>query len=349
MIRNLFVLLTLTTLALPLLAEAPNLPQTQYHRQTTCQGGYWNEQKWFAGNFDNQGASQSMDDWAKAFNWYGYISIDIHRTDSIGGSYMYRAVDTAIPWSAGFWLTADFDGNGLLDFGFIPYGNSVQSYQFLNYYNASDKKHSFVTHNWWVIANQHTDQTFLIGDYDGIGNLDLYHIRNFSGTLQFEVYSDHYYRRTLYYGSYSHTGGFWMIADFDGDGRPDPVHIFDAGHFSTGINLFDIPQSGSSLQIERWENSPIPFSSFEKWIPLDIDNNGTIDLANVRSPNGLVYISAHLNNGQYFTNTGWVWDQGGYWPSQQWDTADFDGDGIADLGKAFDEGCASIDIHLNMQ
>ncbi|MFN6565798.1 hypothetical protein, partial [Dendronalium sp. ChiSLP03b] len=44
-------------------------------RWATRQGGFWNEQQWASGDFTGDG----RDDFTKAFNDNGLVSIDVHR------------------------------------------------------------------------------------------------------------------------------------------------------------------------------------------------------------------------------------------------------------------------------
>ena len=329
-------------------AGAPVLEPTQYQRLTTCQGGYWEEQQWFAGNFDNKGDSATRDDWAKVFYENGYISIDIHKTKSDGTTEMYRAYGTTRNWEPGTWFMADFNADGLADLGLATdYGGSWHPIRkFINYFDG--KKHTFHMESWFSIQNQYNEQYFFLGNYDDSGSPDLYHIWRAYTVLDITVYPDYVYKAHAYHNqNYGHSGGVWVMADFNGDGRKEPAHIFDDGHNSTGVNVFFLSKTHS--YVKRWGNIPIPFSVNEKWLVMDINNDGLIDLANVRSPNGLVYITAYLNNGSYVSPSAWTWDQHGYSPAQKWAVGDFNGDGRDDLGKVFNEGCASIDVHLNLE
>ena len=81
------------------------------HRWATQQGGFWNTQKWLAGDFDGDGRT----DLANVFGDLGQISIDVHRSTGVTFTMNRWATRQGGFWDAQKWLAGDFDGDGRAD------------------------------------------------------------------------------------------------------------------------------------------------------------------------------------------------------------------------------------------
>ena len=79
-------------------------------RWATRQGGFWDAQKWMAGDFDGDG----KDDLANVFNDSGEATIAVHLSTggSFVGTYPQWAVRQGGFWDAQKWMAGDFDGDG---------------------------------------------------------------------------------------------------------------------------------------------------------------------------------------------------------------------------------------------
>lgn len=79
----------------------------------TAQGGYWESQKWFAGDFNGDG----RDDLAKVFNDHSFSDIDVHLSvlDS-HFSLQHWAYKQGGFWDNQIWKPIDINGDGASDF-----------------------------------------------------------------------------------------------------------------------------------------------------------------------------------------------------------------------------------------
>ena len=75
------------------------------------QGRFWDEQYWFAGDFDNDGA----DDIARAFKDGRNSSIDIYRSDKTRFTIENRVQQQGRFWDEQYWRAGDFNGDGVDD------------------------------------------------------------------------------------------------------------------------------------------------------------------------------------------------------------------------------------------
>jgi len=115
-------------------------------------------------------------------------------------------------------------------------------------------------------------------------------------------------------------------------------------HRSTG-NSFE--RRDASIADEGYKLLPGGYSL--SWHTGDFDRDGRTDLAKFFDDGGAwsvdVYFARLPNT---FFKERWANRQGGYWPSQQWHSADFDGDGSTDFAKFWNHsGQWSADVHLS--
>ena len=77
-------------------------------RWATGQGGFWDAQKWLAGDFNGDG----KDDVAKVFNDNGLASVDVHVSNGSSFSMQRWATRQGGFWDAQQWVVGDFNGDG---------------------------------------------------------------------------------------------------------------------------------------------------------------------------------------------------------------------------------------------
>ena len=92
-------------------------------RWATEQGGYWDGQKWFVGDFDGDG----KDDMGKAFNDNGLASIDFHISTGKGFIMHRAATRQGGFWPEQQWFVGDFDGDGRDEPGKVFSANGLAS------------------------------------------------------------------------------------------------------------------------------------------------------------------------------------------------------------------------------
>ncbi|WP_445635478.1 Peptidase S8/S53 domain-containing protein [Nostoc sp. DSM 114161] len=116
-------------------------------RWATAQGGFWNEQKWLAGDFNGDG----QDDLANVFNDTNQASIDVHLSSRSNFTNQRWATAQGGFWNEQKWLASDFNGDGKDDLANVfneanqasidvYSANSLPNYSFINGYglvNAS--------------------------------------------------------------------------------------------------------------------------------------------------------------------------------------------------------------------
>ena len=92
------------------------------------QGGYWDSQKWFTGDFDGDGKT----DFANLYNDNGFASIDVHRSTGTSFELQHWAGQQGGYWDSQKWFTGDFNGDKKVELTKIwkdigPVVNSVAS------------------------------------------------------------------------------------------------------------------------------------------------------------------------------------------------------------------------------
>jgi hypothetical protein len=307
------------------------------------QNGFWDAQKWLAGDFDGDGRA----DLANVFDDRDQASIDVHQ--STGWTFAVRRWATQQNgfWDAQKWLAGDFDGDGRADLAnvFDDRGQAT--------INVSlSIGTSFAVQRWVTQQNGFWDaQKWLAGDFDGDGRADLANVFDEQGQVSIDVHmstgSSFVVQRWA-----TRQNGFWdaqkwLAGDFDGDGRADLANVFDdLGQASIDVYL----STGWTFASARWVTQQGGFWDAQKWLAADFDGDRRVDLANVFDDLGLDSIDIHRSTGWTFTSERWVTQQGGFWDAQKWLAGDFDGDGRADLANVFaGQLGASIDVRRRRQ
>ncbi|MBD2412832.1 S8 family serine peptidase [Nostoc calcicola FACHB-3891] len=308
-------------------------------RWATGQSGFWNDQKWLAGDFNGDGE----DDLANVFNDNGRGSIDVYLSN--GGSFTIGRWATGQGgfWNDQKWVVGDFNGDGLDDLAKV-FSEGGQASIDVHVSNGS----SFTIARWATRQGGFSnEQKWLVGDFNGDGRDDFANVFNEDNQGSIDVYIS----KNGNFGNArwaTRQGGFWnsqkwVAGDFNGDGLDDLAKVFgDAGQASIDVHV----SNGSSFTIGRWATRQGGFSNEQKWLAGDFNGDGRDDFANVFNDVNQASIDVHLSNGSSLIHERWATGQGGFWNDQKWLAGDFNGDGLDDLANVFnDANQASIDVN----
>ena len=203
------------------------------------------------------------------------------------------------------------------------------------YYDFPDR---FISSRWATGQGGYPSTSrFVVGDYDGDGDDDVAKIFLDQGRASIDIHRSNgvggftLSRRATRAGGFSTTQR-WMSADVNGDGKDELVNVFnDQGFASADVHTMH----GALQPFTRWITKQGGFSTAQQWFTGDYNSDGLDDLAKVFSDQGKASIDVHENLGATFKLRRWMTRQGGFWASQQWLSADFDGDGSADIARLF--------------
>jgi len=255
-------------------------------RWATQQGGFWDAQKWVAGDFNGDGRT----DLANVFNDGGLASIDVHLSSGGGFGIARWATRQGGFWDAQKWLAGDFNGDGRADLANVFNDGGLAS---IDVHLSSGSSVGIA--RWATQQGGFWDtQKWLAGDFNGDRRADLANVFNDGGLASIDVH--------LSSGSSvgiarwaTRQGGFWdaqkwSAGDFDGDSRADLANVFnDSGLASIDVHL----SSGSSVGIARWATRQGGFWDAQKWLAGDATGDRRADLVNVFNDSGLASIDVH--------------------------------------------------------
>ncbi|ACL67074.1 hypothetical protein A2cp1_3748 [Anaeromyxobacter dehalogenans 2CP-1] len=317
-------------------------PPNQLSREAWARasGGFWNAQKWLAGDFNGDGRA----DLANVFNDGGYSTVDVHLSTGNGFVQTIWATRSGGFWDAQKWLAGDFNGDGRTDLANVFYDGG---YSTVDVHVSTGS--GFVRTRWATRSGAFWDaQKWLAGDFNGDGRTDLANVFNDGGysTVDVHVSTGSAFVRRVWA---TRSGDFWdaqkwLAGDFDGDGRADLANVFnDGGLMSADVHV----STGISFERQAWVRRSYQFWDAQKWMAADLSGDGRADLVNVFSDGDLMSADVNVSSGAGFRRERWATRSYGFSDAQKWMAADFSGDGRADLANVFnDAGNMSSDIHV---
>ncbi|MES2674363.1 MAG: M12 family metallopeptidase [Pseudomonadota bacterium] len=193
-------------------------------------------------------------------------------------------------------------------------------------------------------------QKWLVGDFNGDGVQDLANIFNDGGQASIDVHLSNGSNGFSHQRWATRQGGFWdaqkwVAGDFNGDGKDDLAKVFDdAGQADIDVHI----SSGNTFSMQRWVTRQGGYWNNQQWLVGDFNGDGADDLAKSFNDGGSASIDVHLSNSaNSFAMYRWATQSGGFWDAQKWFAGDFNGDGIDDVAKVFEQSGASIDVHVS--
>ncbi|MFN6447102.1 MAG: S8 family serine peptidase [Nostoc sp. DedSLP05] len=253
-------------------------------RWATQQGGFWNSQKWLAGDFNGDGG----DDLAKVFDDVGQASIDVYL--SSGSSF---TIQRWVTQQGGFsddqkWLAGDFNNDGDEDLANIFNEDNRASIDV-----HLSKRNSFIIGRWTTAQGGFSiEQKWLAGDFNADGQNDLANVFNESNQASIDVYAAGSPE------SYSSINGYGLVnaaaAVAKAIGQPAFSGVPDLGGQNWGADLIKAPEvwvkgyTGQGLVVavlDTGVDRNHPDLSANIWTNsreiagngVDDDNNGYID------------------------------------------------------------------------
>lgn len=245
-------------------------------------------------------------------------------------------VQTFRPWAGytipnGIWMTGDLNADGRADvFHAVASGGYAHTWM-----SNGDGTFRVGTFRPWAGYAVPNGQWFM-ADISGDRRADVIHlvqgadyahtwISNGDGTFRVGTFRP--------WAGYAIPNGVWQTADLNGDGRVDLVHIVQGADYahtwmSNGDGTFRVGT------FRPWAGYAMPNG---QWLASDVNGDGRTDLSHI--VNGGDYVHNWLSNGDgtFRVTTFRPW--AGYaMPNGVWMTADYNGDGRADLCHAVASG-----------
>ncbi len=311
----------------------------RYERWSTRQSTYWEDQRWFSGDFNGD----TRVDVAKAYSDNGLASIDIHRSTGNAfyvGNWADMQGDFPIDQQ---WFSGDFNGDGFDDVG-NAFGGARRSN--IDIYTSLGS--SFDMSRWMSMRSPFDpEQKWIVGDFNGNGRDDLASVFADNGRTSIDVYlsngSGFQQRRWATQLGTFYDAQSWFAGDFNGDGRDDLSKVIDInGQIAIDVHS----SSGSSFGLKHWNSAAGTYSLQHKWVVGEFNGDGRDDLVKIFEDQQKVSIDAYSSNGSSFTRERWATQQGLFDDSQSWLAGDYNEDGTDDLAViSNDAGKISIDVY----
>ena len=285
------------------------------------QGGWGDEVKWFAGDFNGDGRT----DIGGAWNDGGKVTLTVRQSTGSGFSAAHWAIKTGGWINNAVWLPGDFNGDGRTDAaGIWNDGGKVSIAMFL----SDGKKFLSQSPQWSVRDGGWGDEVkWFAGDFNGDGRTDIGGAWNNNGATTLTVRQStgnkfvpvHWLVNA---GNWSNSSAF-VAGDFNGDGRSDVARLWnDLGRNSTSVSL----SNGSSFQDSSdWSirDGGWIMGDAVKWFAGDFNGDGRTDIGAAWDNDHLNTLTIRQSTGNGFSAAHWAVKAGGWRNSATWCTGQF--------------------------
>ncbi len=260
-------------------------------RWATRQGGWPNPYRWLSGDFDNDGRS----DLALAFEDGDDISIDVHRSTGSDAFELQRWQTRQGGWPArNSVLAGDFTGDGWVDIA-VAFDNGGSIATDIHP-NVGGRFDGFVRWPTDISVGWPAGWTWLTGDFDGSGTLDLALVFPEDGYISIDVHLNRggYFEVKRWQtrgGGWNGGVGSFLSGDFDGDEDVDIAFAFaDKGEVS--IDLY--ANEGNIFKHERFASYQGSWPAASGWVTGYFDDGDRIDLAKAFTDDGDISVDVYL-------------------------------------------------------
>lgn len=312
-----------------------------YQRWANNQGGFWEEMKWFLGDFNGDGKTDLM----KVWNDDGQLTSDVHISNGSSFNIQRWATKQGGYSHAMKWFLGDFNGDGKTDVMKLWDDGGT----FTCDVHISDGS-SFNIQRWATKQGGYSNEMkWFVGDFNGDGKTDILKIWEEAGQFNSDVHISNGSSFNIQRWA-TKQGGYWdeqkwFVGDFNGDYKTDLMKLWnDEGQLTSDVHL----SSGSSFSIGRWATKQGGYSNTMKFFAGDFNGDGKTDMMKLWNDDAQFTADVHISSGGSFAIQRWATKQGGYWDDQRWNVGDFNGDGKTDLMKFWNDGGQfSSDVHLS--
>ena len=237
------------------------------------------------------------------------------------------------------WMAGDFDGDGRSDIA-AAWDNGGTNTLTVRRSTGT----SFSPVHWAInVGGWMPSTVWLPGDFNGDGRSDIAGIWDDAGRTSIAVFlSDG--ARFLYPSQWSlRDGGWgggesikWTAGDFNGDGRTDIAAAWNNGG---RITLTVRQSTGSGFSPVHWAIDAGAWTKAAVFIAGDFNKDGRADLARLWNDLSSNSIAVSLSAGRSFSGpVDWSLRDGGWAAVVKWVAGDFNGDGLTDIGAAWNNG-----------
>ncbi|MEJ1965461.1 MAG: FG-GAP-like repeat-containing protein [Gammaproteobacteria bacterium] len=283
---------------------------------STREGGWGDDVKWFAGDFNGDGRT----DMGAAWNDGGQVTLTVRRSTGSSFAATHWAIKTGGWIGTAVWLPGDFNGDGRTDVaGIWNDGGKVSIAVFL----SDGTRFVSQTPQWSVRDGGWGDSVkWFAADFDGDGRTDIGAAWYKAGKTVLTVRQSTGSRFAP--AHWSTDAGNWtdsavfVAGDFNNDGRADVARLWnDLGGTSIAVSLSDGASFRPAVDWSTRDGGWIQGSSV-KWFAGDFNGDGRTDIGAAWDNEHLNTIAIRQSTGSAFTAANWAVKAGGWRDSATW-------------------------------